>query len=214
MRNSPALEALFPRIRSGVLAAAYTHPDRWRYLTELASFLGTSPSSLQRELAALVHAGLLEQRREANRTYYRARRRSPLYRELRSLFEKTAGVLATIRNGLQPYAAEIQFAFVYGSFARSQEHEASDVDLMVAGSIGLAELTPALRDLERKLGRDINVITYSTDEFRNKAKAGDHFLNAVLRGPKQFVLGDKNELDAVVGQPRSTKARAVKTRAG
>jgi DNA-binding transcriptional ArsR family regulator len=98
MRNSATLEALFPKTRQGLLAATLTQPEKWWFLSELAVFLGTAPSSLQRELSALVDTGILEQRREGTRVYFRAEKRSPIYRELRGIIEKTAGIIPTARS--------------------------------------------------------------------------------------------------------------------
>jgi predicted nucleotidyltransferase len=201
MRKTPALAALFPTVRGKVLAATLTQPDKWWYLSELAQFLRTTPSSLQRELKALVDAGILQQRREGTRTYFKAETRSPLFPELRGLLEKTAGLLPTLQQALEPFRTGIDCAFVYGSVARSQEHALSDVDLLLIGGIGLAELAPALRKAETRLGRDVNVTSYSAREFRKKVVAKDHFLTDVLRGPKQFVKGNQRDLDEVIGKP-------------
>ena len=148
-----------------MLAATLTQPDKWWYLSELAQFLGTTPSSLQRELKTLVDSGILEQRREGTRTYFKAETRSPLFPELRGLLEKTAGLLPTLQQALKPFQARIDCAFVYGSVARRPEHALSDVDLLVIGAVGLAELAPALRKAEGRLGREVNVTSYSAKEF-------------------------------------------------
>ena len=200
MRNSATLEALFPKTRERVLAATMTQPEKWWFLSELAEYLGTSPSSLQRELSALVDTGILEQRRDGNRAYFRAQRRSPIYRELRSIFEKTAGIIPTIQTAVARFGDKILCSFVYGSVARAQEHATSDIDLMVIGIIDLGELTPALRKAERALGRELNATVYSVDEFRDRVKKNDHFLTAVLKRPKQFVKGSERELDAITGK--------------
>src|SRR3954471_156141 len=131
MRKSAALGALFPTVRGHVLAATFTQPDKWWFLSELAQFIGTTPSSLQRELKALVDGGILEQRREGTRIYFKSETRSPLFPELRGLLEKTAGLLPALRQALKPFAERIDSAFVYGSVARSTEHARSDVDLLV-----------------------------------------------------------------------------------
>ena len=206
MRKPAALAALFPTLRGEVLAATLTQPGKWWYLSELAQFVGTTPSSLQRELKALVDGGILQQRREGTRTYFKAEERSPLFPELRGLLEKTAGLLPTLQQILEPLRTRIDCAFVYGSVARSQEHALSDVDLMVIGTIGLAELTPALGKAEARLGREINTTSYSTREFRNKVAVREHFLSAVLHGPKQFVKGGQRDLDDIVGKPRRSAA--------
>jgi predicted nucleotidyltransferase len=202
VRKSPALEALFPTVRGDVLAATLTQPDKWWYLSELAQFLRTTPSSLQRELKALVAGGILQQRREGTRTYFKAETRSPLFPELRGLLEKTAGLLPSLQQALEPFQARIDCAFVYGSVARSQEHALSDVDLLVIGSVGLADLAPALRKVEARLGRDVNVTSYSGREFQNRVAAKDHFLFEVLRGPREFVQGNQRDLDEITGKPR------------
>jgi predicted nucleotidyltransferase len=213
MRKPRALATLFPTIRGDVLAATLNQPDKWWYLSELAQFLKTTPSSLQRELKALVDGGILQKRREGTRTYFKAETRSPLFPELRGLIEKTVGVLPTLQEVLAPLQANMDCAFIYGSVARSEEHVLSDVDLMVIGSVGLADLTPALRKAETRLGREVNATSYSTREFRNKVAAKDHFLSEVLTGPKQFVKGDQRELDEIVGEPRRSAASGVDKRA-
>ena len=206
MRNQPALQVLFPGIRQGVLAATLTQPDKWWYLSELAQYLHTSPSSLQRELRALVASGILQKRREGTRTYFKAEARSPMFPELRNLFEKTAGLIPNLQRLLAPFKDRIACAFVYGSIARRTEAALSDVDLMVIGSVGLAELSPALRKAESRLGRDVNVTAYSVSEFREKVAAKGHFLATVLRGPKQFVKGSQHDLEKIISQQRRPEA--------
>jgi predicted nucleotidyltransferase len=213
MRKTPALGALFPTVRGDVLAATLTQPDKWWYLSELAQFLRTTPSSLQRELKGLVDGGILQQRREGTRIYFKPETRSALFPELRGLLEKAAGLLPTLQQALEPFHGRIDCAFVYGSVARGQEHSLSDVDLLVIGGVGLADLAPALRKAETRLGREVNVTSFSAREFREKVAAKDHFLSEILRGPKQFVKGSQRDLDEVIGKPRRPAPSDVEKRA-
>jgi len=199
-RTTPALDSLFPSVRQGVLAATLTQPEKWWYLSELAGFLHTRPSSLQRELRSLEQSGILQMRKDGRRTYFKAEARSPIFRELQSIFEKTVGLIPTLRDAFRPFAEKIVCAFVYGSIARHQERATSDVDLMVIGTVGLADLAPSLREAEKRLGREVNVTNYSIEEFRKKAEEGDHFLTTVLKGSVQFVKGEQRDLDAIAGK--------------
>src|SRR5205823_13581328 len=104
-------------------------------------------------------------------------------------------------------------AFVYGSVARSSEHALSDVDLLVVGAIGLAELAPALRKVEARLGREVNVTSYSAREFREKVAAKDHFISEVLLGPKEFLKGNERDLEEVVRRLRRSAGSNVENRA-
>jgi len=185
-RQSSILNALFPQVRQGVLAATLLQPEKWWYLSELADCLGTTPSSLQRELSSLVASGLLAHRREGTRTYFKAETQSPVFPELRQLFQRTTGLIPMVRQMLGSFGDEVQCAFIYGSVARRREHALSDVDLMVIGRMGLADLAPALRKLEQRLAREVNVTVFSSEEFREKAKRHDHFLGAVLRDRKSL----------------------------
>jgi len=85
--------------------------------------------------------------------------------------------------------------------------------LLVVSDLGLADLAPALRKAEDRLGREINVTSYSKSEFRKKAAAKEHFLSQVLRGPKQFVRGDESDLDELIGKPRRATTSDVEARA-
>ncbi len=116
------------------------------------------------------------------------------------MFEKTVGLIPTLRMALRPFESKIVCAFVYGSIARREERAASDVDLMVVGTVGLGDLAPSLRKAETRLGREVNVTNYSVDEFRKKVAEGDHFLTTVLNGTLQFVKGEQRDLDAIAGK--------------
>jgi len=199
-KTRPILDSLFPTVRQGVLAATLTRSEKWWYLSELADFLHTRPSSLQRELSSLKQTGILRQRQDGRRTYFKAETRSPIFPELRSIFEKTVGLIPTLRVVFRPCASKITCAFVYGSIARREEHASSDVDLMVIGDVGLGDLAPSLRKAEKRLGREVNVTNYSAAEFHKKVAERDHFLTTVLKGSLQFVKGERHDLDAVAGK--------------
>ncbi len=199
MRKSPCLDALLPKTRQAILAATLMHADRWWYLSDLARHLGLRPSSLQRELSSLVNAGILSRRRDGNRVYFRADPDCPLLTELQSIMTKTVGLAEVLRESLEPFEKRIDWAFVYGSIARSEELSSSDVDLMIIGSVGLADIARVLRDAERCLLRPVNPTLYSRREFAKKVGSGHHFLKSVLDGEKLFILGQADELAKTSG---------------
>jgi hypothetical protein len=97
---SPILAALFPDIRAKILAALVIHLEKPWYLTELATHLGTKPSSLQREGDTLSKAGILAQWRDGRRAYFKADTASPVFPDLCALFEKTAGLVPILQQEL------------------------------------------------------------------------------------------------------------------
>lgn len=200
MRRSLLITALFPGIRGRILAATLARPEKRWYLSELSAFLKTQPSSLQREINALKGAGILEEWRDGRRVYLKPDTRSPVFLDLKGLFDKTEGTIPVLKQIIEPFGERIQLAFVYGSMARSEEASGSDVDLLIVGTVSLSDLIPLLRLAERSVGRPVNPNVYSSAEFSQKARGRDHFLSTVLRGAKQFVKGSEHELEAIVGQ--------------
>jgi hypothetical protein len=65
---------------------------------------------------------------------------------------------------------------------------------MVIGSIGLRQLSKRLSGLEAKLGREVNPHILTPEEFAQRASERDHFITAVLEGPRLFVVGSEDEL--------------------
>lgn len=197
MRKSGLLDALFPQTRQAVLAATVMNYRREWYLSDLARHLQVPPSSLQRELGNLVAAGILRRREDGNRTYYQADMSCPLFGDLYGMMMRTVGLRDVLAEKLESFADRIKVAFVYGSVARAEEQSASDIDLMVIGNIGLAELATALRSAEHLLARPVNPSIYTPEEIAEKLELGHHFLGTVMSKEKLFVLGNKDDLAAV-----------------
>ena len=197
-RNSPVLDVLLPRNKQLLLAAILLQPERSWYLNELARHLSVSPSSLQRELAQFVAAGIVTRSVDGNRVYYQADRSCPVFKDLSATLAKTIGLAEVIRDSLEHLKTKIDVAIVYGSIASGTEHSASDVDLMIVGRANLADLSPPLRTLEEKLGRAVNVSVYTTNEFLKKIKDKNHFLHSVLETELVHIIGTADDLARLV----------------
>ncbi len=203
-----------PRTRQRILTAMLVHSKRAWYQSDLAKHLGVPSSSLQRELAALADAGILRRRRDGSRVVYEADSACPILPELTGLLIKTVGVRELLADALKPFRGRIDVAFVFGSIARGDERSASDVDLMVVGRVGLADLAPALVKAETALGRAVNASVYSADELVKKLEAGHHFLNSVLNEAKLFIVGDSHDLETIVGRRPDTISHSKHARTG
>lgn len=141
---------------------------------------------------------MLSRRTDGNRSYFQADTACPFLPELRGIIDKTVGLAAQLRGLLEPFGAKVSLAFVFGSVARGAERSESDVDLMVVGSLGVKELVRGLRELEARIGRAVNIHTYTPQEFAAKVRAKHHFLTEVLQRDKLFVLGAEHELDGLL----------------
>jgi uncharacterized protein len=185
---------LFGKTRRAVLGLLYSHPDETFYLRQIARTVGSGQGTIQRELGQLVEAGILTQKRDGNQVYFQANTATPIYQELRSIVTKTAGAGDTLRQSLAKLSSQIGVAFIYGSVAKGEENNLSDIDLMVVGDVSFKDVVKAVQPAEVVLGREVNPSVYPPKEYQAKTKAGHHFLNSLLKAPKIFLIGGPSEL--------------------
>lgn len=190
------IEKLFgSRIRGRLLGWLFTHAEEDFFVRQLGAIIKEDPTNLSRELAGLEQLGILTSTRRGNLKYFRVNYDCPFFDELKGLVLKTAGVVGQIKDAIQSLSG-IKYAFIYGSFARSKEVIESDVDLLIIGKVDINSLDTALRDLEMRLGREINYVLYDAKEFKVKKKSKDGFLMDVLAGDKILLVGDPDGLEA------------------
>lgn len=201
--------ALFGKSMRSILALLYGRPDRRFFLREIARAADVPPSSLQRELASLVDAGVLARSREGRQVYYQANPACPIFEELKSISAKTFGVAAELGRLLAPHASRIRLAFVYGSVAKGTAAAASDIDLLWVGELNPSDLVLAFAKAEQRLARKISAIAYAEEEFARLLAEENHFLTTVLEGPVLWLIGNPEMLDELK-QAQSRKPRARK----
>jgi predicted nucleotidyltransferase len=191
-----------------ILALLFGRPDRRYFLREIARAAGLPPSSLQRELAALVDAGALTQTREGRQVYFQANAACPIFEELKSIAAKTFGVAGELRKVLAPHSDRLKLAFVFGSVAKGSAAPASDIDLLWVGELMPSDVVLELAEAERRLGRKIAVVAYSEAEFSGHLAEANHFLVSVLEGPVLWLIGGEDTLHEL----RKTQSRKPRAR--
>lgn len=204
---------LFGKSMRAILALLFGRPEQRFYAREIARAAATPPSSLQRDLAALTAAGVIERRENGRQVYYQANPACPIFAELKAIVTKTFGVADLVRDLLRPHEKRIRAAFIYGSVARGTEAPASDVDLMVVGDLPPSALAEELSAMHAALGRSVSMTSYSVDEFARLAAQQNHFITSVLQGPIIWLIGDQEGLNALrPHQPRKPRARQAAQR--
>lgn len=188
-----------------MLALFFTHPDEWFHLRQAVRLSGAGMGAVQREVARLARAGILERTQRGNQTAYRADPRCPVFADLKALLVKTAGVADVLRKALAPLADRVQLAFLYGSFARGEQHRGSDVDVLVVGTVSFADVVTAIQEAQAALGREVNPSVYPPEEFMRKLTERHPFLTRVLGGETAFLIGGEDELRRL-GQQRVASA--------
>ena len=120
--------------RAELLKLFFTNSDQAFYMQEIGRILGKKPGTFQRTLNNLVSEGTLESEYRANARYFKVNKGYPLLEELKSIVFKTVGVSGSLKDLLKR-VGNVEFAFVYGSFAKAKEDCMFDIDLVVIGDL-------------------------------------------------------------------------------
>ena len=185
---------LFSDGQSRVYRWVFGQPEREFYLSELRRLTGLGSASLQRELNRLADAGLVLSERVGNQRRFRANPQSPVFNELVGLTRKTLGAEPLLRDALQALAADVEGAWIYGSYAKQTDTADSDIDVMIVGSkLTLARVIKALAPAEVLLGRKVSPTLYTAAEFNNRRAEADSFVNRVLAQPLLPLIGNLHE---------------------
>jgi predicted nucleotidyltransferase len=186
-------DILSSRVRAEIFRLLFGLDEKELHLREMERQAGLSLGTIRQDLQKLVKLDLVKTRRDSNRLYQRANVEHPLFPEIRNMVLKTSGLVEILREALDKEGVKV--AFIFGSLAIGRENAGSDVDLMVIGTIGLRTLSKWLSGVSDQIGREINPVVWSMDEFRQRQKKGNHFLSNVLESPKLFVIGSEKDLE-------------------
>lgn len=184
--------------RAKLLTWLVLHPDEPVFLRDLARHCGLSVTPVHRQLGKLEEIGLVESERVGNAKRYRLSPRFPALGAIRGLIEATTGLVPRLRECLQ--RPDIEIAFIFGSGPRGEEDARSDLDLFVVGDIDGVLLSQLVREVERQVGREIDVIHWSAVDLAGEMDQPSSFLSAVMRQPKVFLRGDEDDLRRIAGQ--------------
>ncbi|HZG44618.1 MAG TPA: nucleotidyltransferase domain-containing protein [Longimicrobium sp.] len=196
-------DALSYTLASGAMARVVidfaVHPEDASHGREIQRRTGLTPRSLHAELARLESLGVIRRRPEGRLVRYELVESNPRWKALRELVAHMADPVDVLRNALADVAG-VGAAFIFGSIARGDAREDSDVDLFILDA-GLDEDRLARRTLDVgvQLRREVNVVQMTREQLADRITRGSGFIREVLRGPKLWVVGSEDELDAVLG---------------
>ncbi len=208
MSNTLALmDLLFAGARQRALAVLLLRPAESFHLRELARLSDSHAGTLARELDKLTESGLLLRSALGNQVRYQADRAHPLFDDLASMFRKTHGSAAALRHALAPLRDRFRLALIFGSTARGSQTAGSDIDLLVVGELGFAELTQSLYDVQQSLRREINPVLLGERELRDRVKRGDGLLRGIMAAPVIYLFGNHDDLAELAGDRSPAAAR-------
>ena len=190
-------EILSSRIRVEIFRLLFGADNAALHMREIERKSGFAIGTVQRELRKLVKLDLIKKTKDGNRTYYQANKENPIYQDIFNIVQKTVGSIFLLKEALSQ-STEIEFAFIFGSFATGKENSHSDIDLMVIGNLGLRNVVSLLSGISEKTGREINPHVFGTIDLKKRIKIKDHFVTNLINSNKLFIIGEEDEFRKLV----------------
>ena len=160
-------------------------------VTDVAERADLAYPTAHREVARLIEAGILVERRVGRTRLIRGNPDSPLAAPLREILTVVSGPVVLLAEEFGRIDG-IQSAFLYGSFAarlRGVEGPAPhDIDVMVVGTPDVDAVYEACTRVEAAVHRPLNPTILSAEEFT--AESG--FLDTVRSSSIVPVLGEQS----------------------
>ena len=185
-----SLVALFPSLAMARLVIFFiVHPGGRFHVRELQRRTRLSSASLQKELGRMWNVGALRCERERGRTVYFADEENDCWRAWMLLLRAGADPIDVLAEALVDVPG-LDEAFVFGSFARAEAEDHSDLDLFLIGPVEERKRArEILVDTGFILPRSLDVIGRDRDEFQVGAESKSGFLRRVATQPRRWVVG-------------------------
>jgi predicted nucleotidyltransferase len=159
-----------------VLEFFLTHPSTEIHLNELARHLEIARGSAKSYCDAFVDEGLILESLKGNLRLFRLNRDDFAIKEMMKVY-----YLLKLKNlGIERLAKDSMSLAVYGSFARGNIDERSDLDLLVIGEESNVDRDEVLK-LQDALNREVQLTLLPYYRWETMKKEGDRFVESVLR---------------------------------
>lgn len=150
-----------------------------RYVNELARLLKLDPGNTFKKLKEFEAQGILLSKSSGKQKYYSLNAKYPWLKEYEKLYEAKFGFSKELKEKLNSLEG-LEEAFIFGSFAKGNFSDESDIDLLVIGKHDFKELAKVISNLESRFSREINVVDFEKGEFLKRKKSGDDFIKNIL----------------------------------
>lgn len=181
--NSTPLEKLFgSKTRAKLLNLFFSNPEKSFYVREMTRVIDEQIHSVRRELLNLESIGIIKNEAFDNKIYYSANRKHPFCRPLIDLFAKKIDPARDhdIRESTwEEYARPVKnylTALVVTNRLPGQE----GVDLLIIGNDRTKKLTHWAELVEKKLGKPINYVIMSPDDYKYRVSVRDRFVKEIM----------------------------------
>ncbi|MCK4592323.1 hypothetical protein KAT63_02670 [Candidatus Parcubacteria bacterium] len=184
---SEILEKLFhSKAEVKLLRLFLNNPNEECMVSEAAKRSKVNTATARKEINNLAKIKFLTQRKKSGKTYYCANQNFVFYDELKKLIFKASPTSADKLASSAMKLGQIRFVLVSGVFLNSEK---SKIDILIVGEhVNKSKLKSFLSNIEAEVGKGINYVCMSTDEFRYRKGMFDKFIINIFESPHKILI--------------------------
>jgi len=162
-----------------ILELFLREPEREFYVREIAKLVGKSPTTVSKYLKEYEKKGILKSEEKFNHLLFRANSESSKFKQMKVNYNiellRNSGMVDFLGEKFNTPSAIVLF----GSFARGEDREKSDVDILVVSS---KKGSIDLKKYEKKIGNEIQLFIYSKNDLEKLKKSNKELINKFVNG--------------------------------
>jgi predicted nucleotidyltransferase len=162
-----------------VLKLFIENPNTNYYLRETARLLNMDPMTVKRSLDMLVKDKFLIKFEEKNRILYQANLEKPSLRHLKISYNLSFLEEKNVVDFIISKMKSVTSIMLFGSFAKGENDENSDIDIVVISS----SKDKPTSELSKLLNKDVNLLTFTPSQWSKQSKTNRAFyLDVIIDG--------------------------------
>ena len=176
--NTPIEKLFGSKTRAKLLQLFYENPTKSFYVREMTRVIDEQINSVRRELTNLESIGIIKNENFDNKIYYSANNKHPFYRPMLDIFSKKADLTRekdVKESTWEDYCRPVK-NYLKGLIVTNRLPGQDGVDLLIIGNDKTKKLTRWAEVIEKKMGKPINYVILSADDFIYRKNVRDRFI--------------------------------------
>jgi predicted nucleotidyltransferase len=164
-----------------IIGYFFINPTKRLYSKQLAEALNIDAGNLSRQIKKLEIDGIISSEIEGRQKYFLLNSNYPHLQEIQTIYEAQFSLPQLFKEVLS-LIKDVKEAYIFGSYARGTMVAESDIDLLLIGGHDALQVRRVILPLQKKIGREINIIDFSESEYQEKKALNDDFLKNIFTG--------------------------------
>lgn len=181
--NSTPVEKLFgSKTRAKLLNLLFGNADKSFYVREITRVIDEQINSVRRELLNLESVGVVKNETFDNKVYYSANMKHPYAHALQEIFSKKVSSNKdrdVKESSWEEYVKPVQ-KYLAGMMLTNRVPGQEGVDLLIVGDDKTKKLTHWAEVVEKKVGKPLNYVIFSIEDFLYRKSVRDRFVMDIL----------------------------------